>query len=178
MFAPGQKICVVTEDDADLALVICLTLGVKWVLWRVWTNSCACSLTGIILDYLMWNCLHAQTGSYLSWDTGNVTRFCCQSFHQWQGFSAENRDHTPEARMYPLPARYSWTEILALCILASRPYPLRLHSSTTLHPCSCAKAPPLQTKEWAQHRQQWRVAGRQCPPTHQNTHPVNNSNNK
>lgn len=39
----------------------------------------------------------------------------------------------------PLPARYSSTEILALCIPVSPPFPSWLHSSTAQHPCSCAK---------------------------------------
>lgn len=48
--------CVVIEDDSEFTLVTHLgPLGVKWVLCRIWTSSCECSMKGIILDYLMWS---------------------------------------------------------------------------------------------------------------------------
>lgn len=86
------------------------------------------------------------------------------------GFLSHKQRSLIQSMPVLLPARYGWTETLALCIPVSPPFHSWLHSSTVQHPCFCAKTVPLQTKVGAESTRVNRVAGPQCshPPKHFN----------
>lgn len=158
-------------------------LGVEPVLCRVRTTLCERSLKRVIFDHLMWSCTRQSSPDRVLPVLGHVelsvrcTNGDCEkavlsAVPPVTGFLCQKHRPLSRSMHVPLPARYSSTEILALCIAVSPPFPSWLHSSTAQHPCSCAKTPPLQTKERAQHyrqqRREWRGVRAPHTPKHSN----------
>lgn len=191
MSVPGQTMFAVIEDDAEFTLVTNLwPLGVKWVFVQglnklMWVLPERHNFG--LFDVKLYKAFMPRhrltcpgTCRVVSWgnSNGECEKVLLSVFPPVTGFVHQKQRPLIWSMHVPLPARYGWTEILALCIFVSPPFPSWLHSSTAQHPWSCAKTPPLQTKERAQHWQRWRewlgVSAPHLPNTQ--TIPMNNSN--